>query len=199
MKKRIISALLTVLMVMSLFTGLSVSAYADDENPQVVEYTLKAGDYVLKLCQAQGINYFTCKDAIIKLNGLKSENDFRFLAVGRVIKLPATDAAALNIIASGSTGTAPFYRFYRYHNGNRQRRKGQRQCRLLSDPLHDPARRDRCGHLQLSGHQLHQLCRSDQEAQQHLQLEQGRRGQDSASAFTQGSRSRHHLLSGRGA
>ena len=36
MKKRIISALLTVLMVMSLFTGLSVSAYADDENPQVV-------------------------------------------------------------------------------------------------------------------------------------------------------------------
>ena len=105
MKKRIISALLTVLMVMSLFTGLSVSAYADDENPQVVEYTLKAGDYVLKLCQAQGINYFTCRDAIIKLNGLKSENDFRFLAVGRVIKLPATDAAALNIIASGSTGT----------------------------------------------------------------------------------------------
>lgn len=105
MKKRIISALLTVLMVMSLFTGLSVSAYADDENPQVVEYTLNAGDYVLKLCQAQGINYFTCRDAIIKLNGLKSENDFRFLAVGRVIKLPATDAAALNIIASGSTGT----------------------------------------------------------------------------------------------
>ena len=105
MKKRIISALLTVLMVMSLFTGLSVSAYADDENPQVVEYTLKAGDYVLKLCQAQGINYFTCRDAIIKLNGLKSENDFSFLAVGRVIKLPATDAAALNIIASGSTGT----------------------------------------------------------------------------------------------
>ena len=105
MKKRIISVLLTVLMVMSLFTGLSVSAYADDENPQVVEYTLKSGDYVLKLCQAQGINYFTCKDAIIKLNGLKSENDFRFLAVGRVIKLPATDAAALSIVASGSTGT----------------------------------------------------------------------------------------------
>lgn len=105
MKKRIISALLTVLMVMSLFTGMTVSAYADDENPQVVEYTLKSGDYVLKLCQAQGINYFTCKDAIIKLNGLKSENDFRFLAVGRVIKLPATDAAALSIIASGSTGS----------------------------------------------------------------------------------------------
>ena len=105
MKKRIISALLTVLMVMSLFTGLSVSAYADDENPQVVEYTLSSGDYVLKLCQLQGINYFTCKDAIIKLNGLKSENDFRFLAVGRVIKLPATDAAALSIAASGSTGS----------------------------------------------------------------------------------------------
>lgn len=104
MKKRIISALLTVLMVMSLFTGMSVSAYADDENPQVVEYTLKSGDYVLKLCGIQGINYFTCKDAIIKLNGLKSEDDFRFLAVGRVVKLPATDAAALAIISSGSTG-----------------------------------------------------------------------------------------------
>lgn len=112
MKKRIICVLLTVLMVMSLFTGLSVSAYADDENPQVVEYTLKSGDYVLKLCQTQGINYFTCKEAIIKLNGLKSENDFRYLAVGRVIKLPVTDAAALNIVASStststsSTGTS---------------------------------------------------------------------------------------------
>ena len=97
MKKRLISMLLTVLMVMSLVTGMSVSAYADDTTDGVVEYTLSEGDFVLRLCQRQGINYFTCKDAIMKLNGIKSEAEFSRLAVGRVIKLPATDAAAAAI------------------------------------------------------------------------------------------------------
>lgn len=106
MKKRLISMLLTVLMVMSLVTGMSVSAYADDTTDGVVEYTLSEGDFVLRLCQRQGINYFTCKDAIMKLNGIKSEAEFSRLAVGRVIKLPATDAAAAAISASGTTNSS---------------------------------------------------------------------------------------------
>ena len=48
MKKRLISILLTLLMVMSMFTGMSVSAYADDGMEELyVDYTLAPGDYVL--------------------------------------------------------------------------------------------------------------------------------------------------------
>ena len=47
MKKRIISMLLTVLMVMSLFSGLPLNAYAaTTAGANTIEYTMGAGDYV---------------------------------------------------------------------------------------------------------------------------------------------------------
>ena len=47
MKKRIISLLLTVLMVMSMISGLSVDAYAAQYNgANVIEYTMGQNDYV---------------------------------------------------------------------------------------------------------------------------------------------------------
>lgn len=104
MKKKLISMLLAVLMVASLFAGTSVSAYAD-ETEQVIEYTMKQGDTVLKVCQANGINYYTCKNAIMKLNGFSSDADFRFIPVGKVIKIPASNAAAVEISSAGTTGS----------------------------------------------------------------------------------------------
>ena len=106
MKKRLISILLTVLMVMSLFTGMSVSAYADDaiDSSYYKEYTLVQGDYVLRICQKLGINYYTCKEAIMALNNITSESGFRYLSVGKTIKIPVSDAAAVAIM-SAKTGT----------------------------------------------------------------------------------------------
>ena len=110
MKKRLISILLTLLMVMSLFSGMSVSAYADDDTDKLyVEYTLAQGDYVLRICQKLGINYYTCKEAIMALNNITSENGFRYLSVGEVVKIPVSDAAAIAIMTgdktTGSTGS----------------------------------------------------------------------------------------------
>lgn len=109
MKKRLISILLTLLMVMSMFTGMSVSAYADDGTEELyVDYTLAQGDYVLRICQKLGINYYTCKEAIMALNNITSENGFRYLSVGEVVKIPVSDAAAIAIMNGGkdtSTGT----------------------------------------------------------------------------------------------
>ena len=103
MKKRILSLLLAVLMVVSCVAGMTVSAHADDED--VIDVTMRDGDTVLKICQANGINYFTCKNAIMQLNNILSDNDFRFIPVGKVIKIPASDEAGVQIIKSGATGT----------------------------------------------------------------------------------------------
>ncbi|MBQ2960239.1 MAG: LysM peptidoglycan-binding domain-containing protein [Oscillospiraceae bacterium] len=104
MKKRLISILLTLLMVMSLFSGMSVSAYADDDTDKLyVEYTLVQGDYVLRICQKLGINYYTCKEAIMALNNITSENEFRYLSVGQVVKIPVSDAAAVAIMKGDSS------------------------------------------------------------------------------------------------
>lgn len=106
MKKRLISMLLTVLMVASLFGGMSVSAYADGEY-ETQEYTLKSGDTLLKVCNKLGLNWYSCQTAINKLNNI-GEAQYRKLSVGQVIKLPASNEDAAKIakatISSGSTG-----------------------------------------------------------------------------------------------
>ena len=123
MKKRIISMLLTVLMVMSLFSGLPLNAYAaTTAGANTIEYTMGAGDYVLRICQKFGLNYYTCKDAIMILNNIY-DGQWNKLTVGRTLILPASDNDAI-LIANGarltnvnsgaaattiSTGTAATY------------------------------------------------------------------------------------------
>lgn len=106
MKKRLISMLLMVLMVASLFGGMSVSAYADEEYA-TQEYTLKSGDTLLKVCNKLGLNWYSCQTAINKLNNI-SEAQYRKLSVGQTLTLPATNEDAVKIVkagtSSGSTG-----------------------------------------------------------------------------------------------
>ena len=107
MKKRFISMLLAVLLVVSLFAGTSVSAYADGEY-KTVSYTLVKGDTLLQICNNMGLNFYTCQTAINKLNNFTSEAQYRKLYVGQVIKLPATNEDAAKIASSyisGSTGS----------------------------------------------------------------------------------------------
>ena len=103
MKKRLISMLLAVLMVASLFGGMSISAYADGEYA-TTEYTLKEGDTLLKVCNKLGLNWFSCQTAINKLNNL-SEAQYRKLSVGQVIKLPASNEDAVKIMKAGTATT----------------------------------------------------------------------------------------------
>ncbi len=106
MKKRIISMLLSVLMVMSLFSGMTVSASAATTayGANVVEYTMAQGDYVLRICQRLGLNYYTCKDAIMALNNI-NDGQWSKLAVGRTLYLPASDSDA-QVIATNARGGA---------------------------------------------------------------------------------------------
>jgi len=101
MRKRLISLLLMVCIVASLLSGLTVSAYADGN---VVNYTMQGGDTVIGVCKNLGLDFFTCKQAIMVLNKLNSDADFNRLKVGQTIKLPATDADAALIVSSNGTG-----------------------------------------------------------------------------------------------
>jgi hypothetical protein len=103
MKKRLISMLLTVLMVASFVGGVSVSAYADS-NYQTISYTVKSGDTLVQICNNNNLNWSTCEAAIDKLNNLSSSN-YRFLTVGSVLKLPATNEDATKIMAATTTTT----------------------------------------------------------------------------------------------
>ena len=106
MKKRLISILLSVLMIASLFTGIGVTAHADTVAYNTMTYRMQSGDYVLRICQRLGLNYYICKPAIMKLNNI-TEQQWRFLPVGKLLTLPATDADAIVVTTGkGSTITA---------------------------------------------------------------------------------------------
>ena len=106
MKKRLISILLSVLMIASLFTGIGVTAHAETVAYNTMTYRMQSGDYVLRICQRLGLNYYICKPAIMKLNNI-TDNQWRFLPVGKLLTLPATDADAVVVnTGKGSTITA---------------------------------------------------------------------------------------------
>ena len=108
MKKRLISMLLAVLLVATMFGGTSISAYADSDY-NTFKYTIVRGDTLLQICNNSGLNFYTCQTAINKLNNFTSEAQYRKLYVGQVITLPASNEDAAKIASSyvsGGTGSS---------------------------------------------------------------------------------------------
>lgn len=103
MKKRLLCMLMALIMVASLFSGMSLSAFAADGD--TIEYTMQDGDNVWNICRSYGLNYNTCKPAIMALNGFTSEASFGSIPVGKVIKLPASNLVAQSIATNGTTVT----------------------------------------------------------------------------------------------
>lgn len=103
MKKRLISFLLMVVMLVSLCSVIPVSASAD---AQVTTVTVAKGDTVLKLCQNLGVDFYTYKDLIMKLNGFTSESAFSKLSVGAKLSLPVSNQAAANLAGTVGSTTA---------------------------------------------------------------------------------------------
>ena len=64
---------------------------------EVIAHTVKSGDTVSKICKAYKLDYTKCKQAIMDLNGWTSQAQINKIYVGKVIKLPASDAYATNI------------------------------------------------------------------------------------------------------
>ncbi len=92
MKKRVIGMLLCFCMVTALLCGMSGMAYADN----TVEYTLKAGDTVIGVCQKLGIDFYANQAWIMQKNNIANFNNMK---VGTKLVLPAASA-------KDNTGTA---------------------------------------------------------------------------------------------
>ena len=95
--------LLAVLMVVTMFNGLTVTASAA---AATVSYTLKPGDVVINVCEDLGINFYVNMNWIMRANNITS---FNTLKAGRTLILPAPGTApSLNDLpnASGATGGA---------------------------------------------------------------------------------------------
>lgn len=100
MKKRLISFVLMLVMLVSLCSVMPMSASAD---AQVTTVTVANGDTVLGLCQKLGVDFYTYKELIMKLNGFTSESAFNKISVGSKISLPISNQAAANL--AGTVGT----------------------------------------------------------------------------------------------
>ena len=99
---RFISLLLCVVMIMSLFTGLTGPASADD----VITHEVQSGEILMKICEKYGLNYYNSKNAIMQLNGFTSEAQLGKLTVGQKLKLPASSAIAGTVATATVGGTA---------------------------------------------------------------------------------------------
>ena len=97
MKKRLLSLLLTVCMVVMLFTGLAATASAADTiKGYLVSYTLQAGDTIYAVCEAKGIDFDNNLNLIAKINNITNYN---YMMPGKQLWLPSTTA----------TTAAPYY------------------------------------------------------------------------------------------
>lgn len=93
--KRILSMVLAIILTVSLFAGITGTAYADDS--QVITHTVSSGQYLQKICKSYGLTYDSCKKAIMLLNGFTSNTQLNRIYPGQVIKLPASDAIASTV------------------------------------------------------------------------------------------------------
>ena len=103
MKKRLISFIMMLVMLVSLFSVFAATASAD---AQVTTVTVAKGDTVLSICQAKGIDFYTYKNLIMKLNGFTSDSAFNHISVGTQLSLPVSNQAAAALAKGGISSAA---------------------------------------------------------------------------------------------
>ena len=102
MKKR----LLCLLLMVTLLVGLMPAAFAEGN---IVSYTVKSGDTMLTICEDAGLDYYSCRWCIMKLNGFYSESQLGMIYPGQTIKLPASVEVSAKIMSGelNPDGTVP--------------------------------------------------------------------------------------------
>lgn len=94
--------LLCLCLVVSCLAGLGGSASAAD----TIDYYVKNGDYLYKVCRQHGLDYYACKKAIMILNGWSSEASCNLLTPGQKVILPASNAIAATVKGASTTSTS---------------------------------------------------------------------------------------------
>lgn len=102
MKKRMLSLLLTVLMLVAMISAITVTASAE---PTVDIVTVQKGDTVIGICKAHGFDYYSYKNIVMALNNVGDESEFGKIAVGGKFAVPVNEAAAKLLSNAASSVT----------------------------------------------------------------------------------------------
>ena len=92
--------------MVTLLVGLMPAAFAEGN---IVSYTVKSGDTMLTICEDAGLDYYSCRWCIIKINGFYSESQLGMIYPGQTIKLPASVEVSAKIMSGelNPDGTVP--------------------------------------------------------------------------------------------
>lgn len=91
MKKKLISLIMVLCLTAALFSGLSVSAFADGEDTVAgywIPYTVENGDTLYNICAAKNIDFNAQGSLICSFSGI---SDVRNLRAGMTLWLPVSD------------------------------------------------------------------------------------------------------------
>lgn len=102
MKKRMLSLLLTVAMMVVMVCSISVTANAE---PTVTIVTVAKGDTVISICKAHGFDYYSYKNIVMALNGVADESEFSKIKIGGQFAVPVSEAAAKSLSNAASNVT----------------------------------------------------------------------------------------------
>lgn len=102
MKKRLLCLFIAVM----LLVGLMPSAFAEGN---IITYTVKSGDMIETICESAKIDYYKCRNCIMKINGFYSYDQLERIYVGQKIKLPASVEISAKIMSGelDINGNAP--------------------------------------------------------------------------------------------
>ncbi len=102
MKKKIISLLLTVVMIVSMASVLTVNAFAE---PTVTIVQVAQGDTVISICKKYGFDYYSYKKLVMALNNVSDESEFSKIKVGGYFAVPVSEAAAKTLASATASIT----------------------------------------------------------------------------------------------
>lgn len=102
MKKRMLSLLLTVVMLVVMASAVTVTASAE---PTVAIVTVAKGDTVISICKAHGFDYYSYKNIVMALNNVANEDEFGKIQIGGQFAVPVSEAAAKTLSNAASSVT----------------------------------------------------------------------------------------------
>lgn len=106
-KKRIISLVMTLCLMVSLFAGMATAEAATEVKDNLYYYTMKAGQTVASICKELGVDFDANQKIIAYLNGYPKWSN---MSIGTVVKIPTKDykytaAATTTTTTAGTTVT----------------------------------------------------------------------------------------------
>ena len=96
--KKILSLIICSTMIISF----RITSFADDKD--VISVTFQSGDTITDICRAHGIDYYTYRSEIMRLNGIYDESWFNYVKVGQTILIPTGSSASSGSSQNSSGG-----------------------------------------------------------------------------------------------